>query len=88
MEMHSNNLHVCLDIDKRALYCAKFVIKYLFRKKSNIIIQHYNIKEGLSFLLHKIHRHIPSSVEIVHGGRDDSILSKKLIRIAPETSSF
>ncbi len=25
---------------------------------------------------------------LVHGGRDDSILSAKLIRIAPETSSF
>jgi hypothetical protein len=25
---------------------------------------------------------------ILHGGRDDSILSAKLIRIAPETSSF
>ena len=24
----------------------------------------------------------------LHGGRDDSILSAKLIRIAPETSSF
>ncbi len=25
---------------------------------------------------------------LVHGGRDDSVLSAKLIRIAPETSSF
>jgi hypothetical protein len=65
IEVHSNNLYVCLDIDKRALYCAKFAMKYLFRKKSNVIVQHYNIKEGLLFLLHKIHRHIPSSVEIV-----------------------
>jgi hypothetical protein len=65
MEMHSNNLYVCLDIDKRALYCAKFAMKYLFRKKSNVIVQHYNIKEGLLFLLHKIHRHIKSYVGIV-----------------------
>ena len=65
MEMHSDDLYVCLDIDKCALYCAKFAMKYLFRKKSNVIVQHYNIKEGLSFLLHKIHRHIPSSVEMV-----------------------
>ncbi len=27
-------------------------------------------------------------VKILHGGRDDLILSAKLIRIAPETSSF
>ena len=65
IEMHSNNLFVCLDIDKRARHCAKFAMKYLFRKKSNVIVQHYIIKEGLLFLLHKIHRHIPSSVEIV-----------------------
>ncbi len=62
MEMHSDNLYVCLNIDKRTLYCAKFAMKYLFRKKSNVIVQHFNIKEGLSFLLHKIHRHIPSLV--------------------------
>ena len=27
-------------------------------------------------------------VDLIHGGRDDSILSAKLIRIAPENSSF
>jgi hypothetical protein len=26
--------------------------------------------------------------DALHGGRDDSLLSAKLIRIAPETSSF
>ncbi len=38
-------------------------------------------------------RHIPSVMFlgvplIAHGGRDDSILSAKLFRIAPENSSF
>ncbi len=31
---------------------------------------------------------MPRSETLPHGGRDDSILSAKLIRIAPETSSF
>jgi len=53
MEMHSSDLHVCIDIDKRALFCAKFAMSYLFRKKGNVIIQHYNIKEGLSHILKK-----------------------------------
>jgi hypothetical protein len=43
IEMHSCNLHICLDIDKHALFCAKFAISYLFRKKGNIILQHYNM---------------------------------------------
>jgi hypothetical protein len=30
----------------------------------------------------------PTQATSLHGGRDDSILSAKLIRIAPETSSF
>jgi hypothetical protein len=32
MKMHSCDLHICLDIDKRALFCAKVAISYLFRK--------------------------------------------------------
>jgi hypothetical protein len=60
MEMHSSNLHICLNINKHALLCAKFVMKYLFRKKSNLILQHYNIKEGLIQLSTTIHTKIPS----------------------------
>ncbi len=53
MEMHSSDLHVCIDIDKRALFCAKFAESYLFRKKGNVIIQHNNINKGLSHILKK-----------------------------------
>ncbi len=60
MEMHSSNLHICLDMNKRALFCAKSAMKYLFRKKSNIILQHYNMKEGLAQLITTIHTKIPS----------------------------
>ncbi len=48
MEMHSSNLHICLNINKRTLFCTKFAMKYLFRKKSHLILQHYNMKEGLA----------------------------------------
>jgi hypothetical protein len=65
MEMHSDNLCICLDIDKCAFFFEKFAMKYLFRrKKSNVIFQHFNIK-GLSVSISKIHKEIPSSVDIL-----------------------
>jgi hypothetical protein len=54
MEMHSCDLHICLDIDKRALFGAKFAISYLFRKKGNMIFQHYNMNKGLSNIVTQI----------------------------------
>ncbi len=54
MEMHSCNFHICLDIDKHALFCAKFAISCLFRKKGNIILQHYNMNKGLSNIVTQI----------------------------------
>jgi hypothetical protein len=54
MEMHSCNFHICLDIDTRELCCAKFAMKYLIRKKGNIILQHYNMNKGLSIILTQI----------------------------------
>ncbi len=35
-----------------------------------------------------IHNTVADAISRLHGGRDDSILSTKIIRIAPETSSF
>jgi hypothetical protein len=64
MEMHSCNLHICLDIDKRALFCAKFAMRYLCRKKDNIILQHYNMNEGLSHILTQIQEKLPT-VELI-----------------------
>ncbi len=58
MEMHSSNFHICLDINKQALSCAKFEIKYLFRKKPHLILQHYTMKEGLAELLLLNHQRI------------------------------
>jgi hypothetical protein len=60
MEMHSSNLHICLNINKGTLFCEKIAMKYLLRKKSNLILQHYNMKEGLAQLITTIHTKIPS----------------------------
>jgi hypothetical protein len=54
MEMHSCDLHICLDMDKRALFCAKFAISYLFRKKDNTILLHYTMNKGLSNIVTQI----------------------------------
>jgi hypothetical protein len=54
MEMHSCYLRIYLDIDKCALFCAKFAISYLFRKKANIILQHYSMNKGLSNIVTQI----------------------------------
>lgn len=59
MEMYSSDLHICLDKDKRALFCAKFATKYLFKKKSNLILQHYDMNDGLSALLSSVHIWLP-----------------------------
>jgi hypothetical protein len=64
MEMHSCNLYICLDIDKRALFCAKFSMRYLFRKKGNIILQHYNMNKGLSTILTQIQEKL-TTVELI-----------------------
>jgi hypothetical protein len=55
-EMHSSpsDLNVCLDVNKRLLYSAIFSLKYLYRRKSNMIIQHYNMKEGFHHLVSTI----------------------------------
>ncbi len=64
MEMHSCDLHICIDIDKRALFCAKFAMRYLFRKKGNVILHHYNMNEGLSHILTQIKEKMPT-IELI-----------------------
>ncbi len=65
MEMHSCDLHNCLDIDKCALFCAKFAISYLFRKKGNIILLHSNMNEGLSNIVTRIQEKLTTAKLIV-----------------------
>jgi hypothetical protein len=64
IEMHSSDFHVCIDINKCALFCAKFAVSYLCMKKGNVIIQHYNINKGLSHILKKIRERLPS-IELI-----------------------
>jgi hypothetical protein len=63
-EMHSCNLYISQDIDKCALFCAKFTVRYLFGKKGNVILQHYNMNEGLSHILTQIQEKLPT-VELI-----------------------
>ncbi len=55
-EMHSSpsDLNLRLDVNKRSMYTAIFSLKYLYRRKSNMIIQHYNMKEGFHHLVSTI----------------------------------
>ena len=48
------------------------------------------VGRGSSQSIAALHREIQilTEADVLHGGRDDSILSTKLIRIAPENSSF
>ncbi len=64
MEMHSCDLHICLDIDKCALFGAKFATSYLFRKKGIIILQHYNMNKGLSNIVTQIQEKL-TTVELI-----------------------
>ncbi len=64
MEMHSCDLHICLDIDKRALFCAKFAMRYLFRMKGNDILQHYNMNDWLSHILTQTQEKLPT-IELI-----------------------
>jgi hypothetical protein len=47
-----------------------------------------NIGGAMVFAIEKLFKVIVKITTGVHGGQDDLILSVKLIRIAPETSSF
>lgn len=49
--MHSNDLCLCLDIDKRSLFSSALATKYLFRGKGNVIHHHHNMKDGLMGIL-------------------------------------
>jgi hypothetical protein len=63
MEMHSWDLHICLDIDKRALFYAKFAISFMFRKKGNIILQRY-MNKGLQNIVTQIREKL-TTVELI-----------------------
>lgn len=45
--MHSDELCLCLDIDKRSLFSSALATKYLFRDKANVVHHHHNMKDGL-----------------------------------------
>ncbi len=76
--MHSCDLHICLDIDKHALFCAKFAARYLFRKKGNVILQRYNMNEGLIHILTQICEKL-STLELIVLFQHPNLSEKRIV---------
>ena len=54
-ELHSEEMCICLDLDKRSFYSSHFALKYLLSKKCNNVIFHrHDMSVGLYTLLHLI----------------------------------
>ncbi len=54
-EMHSEEMCICLDLDKQSFYSSHFTLKFLLSKKCNSIIFHrHDMSVGLHALLHVI----------------------------------
>ena len=53
-EMHSKELCLCLDTDKRSLFSSALATKYLLRGKGNVLHHHHNMKDGLLPILKSI----------------------------------
>ena len=54
-EMFSQDLCLCLDIDRQSFFSSMFAMKFLFKKKAkNIIYHRHDMSMGLYFLLEKI----------------------------------
>jgi hypothetical protein len=54
-ELHSEEMCICLDVDKRSFYSSHFALKFLLSKKGNNIIYHkHDMSVGLYSLLQVI----------------------------------
>ena len=54
--MRSNDLCICLDTDKRAIYAGKFAAQYLSNRKKNVLFHHHDMRNGLLQLLTDIRK--------------------------------
>ncbi len=50
-EVHSDDLCLCLDKDKQSLFATAFALKYLCRRKNNIVYCHQKMENGLLNIL-------------------------------------
>jgi hypothetical protein len=80
-------------LEKREIYAKMALLMFFaFRSLADLTIEgsYWNkISQELQrHLEHKDTIFWHKGFDILHGGQDDSILRAKLIRIAPETSSF
>jgi hypothetical protein len=58
MELLSEDLCICMDVDKRALSSSLFALRYMYQKKANIIYHRRDMSVGIYSLLETI-RKIP-----------------------------
>jgi len=52
MEIESSSLCICLDVNKRSLFCAN--LRLSLKKKSNVIVRYFNWKDDLLDLLYHL----------------------------------
>lgn len=60
-EMHSEEMCICLDVDKRSFYSSHFALKFLLSKKVNNIIYH---KHDMSVCLYSLLQVIKQSTKL------------------------
>jgi hypothetical protein len=53
-ELLSKDLCICMDVDKRALFSSLFALRYMYRKKANIIYHRRDMSVGIYSLLETI----------------------------------
>ena len=54
-ELHSDEMCICLDVDKRSLYSAFFAMKFLHQKQNNRLVFHrHDMSNGLYALLKQL----------------------------------
>ena len=63
--MHSNDLCICLDIDKRSLYAGKFAEQYMSSRKGNVLYHHHDMGNGLFSLLRQIRNTVNMPVVVL-----------------------
>lgn len=65
IEMQSNDLCVCFDINKRSLYASKFAEQYMSSRKGNVLYHYHNMQHGLFALLRDIRHRVNMPVDVL-----------------------
>lgn len=73
MEIQSSSLSICLDINKRSLFCANLRIKV--EKKNNVLLRYFNWKHDLLDLFYHLSSHKLPIINVLfqHPSPNDSL---------------